>query len=203
MNNTQQVTTIDLLRHGSCEGGLIFRGHTDSALNEQGWRQMQQAITHAPSWDNIISSPLQRCKAFAESLSENVTLKSHLQEISFGDWDGQLTETVQQLIPHAAEAFWQNPENNTPPNGEALVDFQQRVVPAWQKITQQHRGQHSLVITHGGVIRIILAQVLQMPLQAIPFISIPHGCLSQIKIYHQDGTNDWPQLIFHQPLNTA
>ena len=210
--NKQEVTTIDLLRHGECEGGLIFRGHTDSPLNEKGWQQMQQAVANHPQrrdlhphpansrWQNIISSPLQRCKGFAETLSEDVFVNSQLQEISFGDWDGQLTDAIQQQNPKAVEAFWQNPADNTPPNGESLEDFHHRVTQAWQTITLQHKGKHSLIVTHGGVIRIILAHVLQMPLRPLSYLSVPHGCLTQIKIFHQAGRDDWPQLTFHQPL---
>ena len=205
---TACVTTIDLLRHGECEGGLIFRGHTDSPLSDLGWQQMQQAIAAYPQqathWQQIISSPLQRCSAFAQQLSQShnaaLLLKPGLQEISFGDWDGCLTEQVQQQQPTAVSNFWQNPAEHTPPNGEPLTDFQQRVVHSWQQLVEQYRGQHSLVVSHGGVIRIILAHILQMPLRPLSYLSVPHACLTQIKIFHQAGSPDWPQLIFHQPL---
>lgn len=208
------VTTIDLLRHGECEGGLIFRGHTDSALNKKGWQQMQQAIAKHPQqrnhhphppkdrWQTIISSPLQRCKAFAETLSDSVVIEPQLQEISFGDWDGYLTENIHQQSPQAVEKFWLEPAVNTPPNGETLHAFQQRIIKSWEGITQQQHGQHSLLVSHGGVIRIILAHILQMPLRPLSYLSVPHGCLTQIKIFHQAGSPDWPQLIFHQPLTT-
>ena len=214
MNNTQTVTTIDLLRHGECEGGLIFRGHTDSPLNETGWQQMQQAIKQHPQqrelhphpakdrWQTVISSPLLRCKAFAETMSGQVLLEPQLREISFGDWDGQLTEQVHQTAPEAVEAFWQNPAENTPPNGESLLAFQQRVAAAWHSITEQYKGKNILLVTHGGGIRLILAHVLQMPLRPVSYLSVPHGCLTQIKIFHQPQAQDWPQLIFHQPLNS-
>ena len=173
---------------------------------------MQQAIhkhpqqryphPHPPAqrWQTVISSPLLRCKAFAETLSDQVVIASQFREISFGDWDGQLTEAVHQQTPQAVEAFWQNPADNTPPNGERLMDFQHRITDAWQTLIQQHQGKNILLVTHGGVIRLILAHVLQMPLRPVSFLSVPHGCLTQLKIFHREGHNDWPQLIFHQPL---
>ena len=202
-------TTIDLLRHGACEGGLIFRGSTDSPLTTAGRKQMHRAITERPDqtnkWQNIISSPLLRCHTFAQSLGNAyrcpVDIEPALQEIHFGDWEGQLTEKVQQQYPKDVSDFWQNPVTNTPPNGETLSDFHDRVISAWDSITQQHKGQHSLIITHGGVIRIILAHLLQMPLRPLSFLSVPNACLSQIKIFHQEGSSDWPQLIYHQPLS--
>ncbi len=56
------TTTIDLLRHGACEGGEIFRGSSDVALSEQGWQQMRAAIADETApWQAVVSSSLQRC----------------------------------------------------------------------------------------------------------------------------------------------
>lgn len=206
-----QTTTIDLLRHGACEGGDIFRGSTDSSLSEIGQQQMLQALKNYPSnspdsspaWQQLICSPLQRCQTVAKQLAEqqkcNLHIEPALQEIHFGDWEGQLTDEVYQQSPEAVSAFWKNPVANTPPNGEPLVEFQQRIQNAWQQLLKQYRGQHCLVITHGGVIRLILAELLQMPLRPVSYISVPHACLTQIKIFHQPGDKDWPQLMFHRP----
>lgn len=206
-----QTTTIDLLRHGACEGGDIFRGSTDSPLSKIGQQQMLQALKNHPSnhsdgshpWQHIICSPLKRCLAVATQLAEkqrsNLHIEPALQEIHFGDWEGQLTDEVYQQSPEAVSAFWKNPVEHTPPNGESLIEFQQRIHSAWQQLLEQYRGQHSLVITHGGVIRLILAELLQMPLRPVSYISVPHACLTQIKIFHQPGDNDWPQLMFHRP----
>lgn len=206
---SQQITTIDLLRHGACEGGQIFRGSTNSALTELGRKQMHRAITERPDqtnkWQHIICSPLQRCESFAQSLGQAyhcpVHTETSLKEIYFGDWEGLLTDDVQQVSPDTVEAFWQDPVHNTPPNGESLTDFRDRVASIWLEMLKQYKGQHSLVVTHGGVIRVLLAQVLQMPLRPLSFLSVPHACLSQIKIFHREGSPDWPQLIYHQPLH--
>mgnify|MGYP001119348590 FL=1 len=65
---------IDLLRHGACSDGDIYRGRTDSALSARGWEQMQSvmAVAEQAQWQSLYSSPLQRCllpaKQFAERL---------------------------------------------------------------------------------------------------------------------------------------
>ncbi|MBU3069684.1 histidine phosphatase family protein [Aestuariicella sp. G3-2] len=221
----QSVTTLDFLRHGECQDKMedghknfdsqaIFRGRTDSPLNECGWHQMNQAVQHwhAPltevnhNWDKIISSPLKRCRIFSEQLAEFLKLPSEindaLREIDFGDWDGRLIESIERDFPDELARFWSNPAEQTPPNGEPLHDFNQRVVSAFESLIQSETNQHCLIICHGGVIRSILGHCLKIPLDSLSRLSVPHACMTQIQIYHKPGYDDWIQLTRHQPLPT-
>lgn len=222
----QSVTTLDFLRHGECQdqvknGGknvdshAIFRGHTDSPLNECGWHQMNQAVQHwhepldelNHSWDKVISSPLKRCRIFAEQLAEYLKLpfvsEDVLREIDFGDWDGRLVSDIEQEFPDQLSRFWSNPAEQTPPNGEPLCDFNHRVIDAFKQLVKSETNRHCLIVCHGGVIRSILGHCLNMPLDSLPRLSVPHACMTQIKIYHKPGCDDWIQLTRHQPLPTA
>ena len=60
---------LDLLRHGETESGGGFRGSLDDALTARGWAQMRTAV-EGGRWDLLVSSPLQRCRAFAEELAQ-------------------------------------------------------------------------------------------------------------------------------------
>ena len=58
-----EETLIDLLRHGEPEGGRAYRGHSiDDPLSETGWQQMWAAVGYHKPWEQIVSSPLQRCQ---------------------------------------------------------------------------------------------------------------------------------------------
>jgi len=208
MSQTNSITTIDLLRHGECQDGRIFRGRTDSALSRLGEQQMIIALDklrayhdgQSQPWQTIISSPLQRCASIAARLSTKQhppTLEPAFQEIDFGDWDGQLTDEVFAEQPQQLEAFWQDSSRNTPPNGESLQDFDKRVTRAWKQLLQDQQGKSVLLICHGGVVRMLLAKLLSMALPALPNIYVPYGCISRIQIHHQPGSPDWPQLVFH------
>ena len=63
---TSKVTTVDVLRHGQCQGGQIFRGSTDVLLTDLGWQQMEQALENYQGWEAVVASPLRRCQLFAE-----------------------------------------------------------------------------------------------------------------------------------------
>ncbi len=199
---TVKTTTIDLLRHGQCEGGEIFRGSTDVPLTDKGWQQMQQAVHESSPWQRVVSSSLRRCRLFAEQLAEEKTLavESHdaLREIHFGDWEGQLQETVQREQGEQLRAFWQDPLSNTPPNGEPLVDFHRRVSHCFNSLLQQYQGEHLLLVSHGAVIRVLICELLNMPLDSIASISVPYACLTRFRVYHLDKKPDWAQLCFHR-----
>src|SRR5262245_4016861 len=94
------VPTVDLLRHGACQGGYIYRGRTDVELSPEGWRQMEQALDTSGGWQRVVTSPLLRCRIFAQHCAEQLRLPlaviPELQEINFGTWEGQLVNDVRQ-----------------------------------------------------------------------------------------------------------
>lgn len=205
MTDNVLVTTLDILRHGECTDGDVFRGRTDSSLSQLGLEQMQQAAQINKSlWDTIISSPLQRCLQFSQSLSQKLQkpliTESNFQEMSFGDWDGLTTKQVETYDGEKLAAYWLDRENNTPPNGELLKEFHQRIQFALTSLLEKQRGQQLLLVTHGGVVRSLMAHCLQIPLKSMAHIDVPYGCRTQIKIYHSPNHPDWMQLMHHQPL---
>ncbi len=187
----EAMTMVDLMRHGEPLGGMLLRGSTDHALTETGWRQMRQAVEGRDGWARIVSSPLKRCQQFAQELSQSraLPLRVHegFSEIHFGAWEGRSMEDVHDTEPERLAAFWADPMNNTPPQGEPLTDFRRRVLAAWSELLQDYRGEHVLVTAHGGVNRVILAEVLGMPLQNLFRIDVPYACLTRIIVDHVHG----------------
>jgi alpha-ribazole phosphatase len=161
--NESNVTQFDLLRHGQIDGPPALYGRTDVALNRDGWEQMYRQTNHLQSLDNIISSPLRRCHDFAKELASDhqleLQIESGIQECDFGEWDGIKFDDHSQQWP-LMTSFWQDPDHNTPPQGESLETFHNRVVTSWQSLCKQHHGQNNLLVCHGGVIRQILAHIL-------------------------------------------
>lgn len=176
---------IDLLRHGEAEGGSRFRGRADDMLTRHGWAQLQAAVAEAPPWGHIISSPAKRCALFARNLAEahNIpyTQEACLWEMDFGDWEGLTAAEIAATDAGRLSAFWRDPPNHPPPGGESFQRFQRRVLDGWNRITG-HPARHLLLITHGGPIRLILAEVLGMPVQNLMRLEVPHASLSRLRI---------------------
>lgn len=195
-------TTIDLLRHGACEGGEIFRGSTDVPLTEQGWQQMHTALSTHTGWDCVVASSLQRCKNFATQFAEknNLPLQvdTRFREIHFGEWEGQKIADIERDHGTSLWKFWNDPECFTPPNGEPMQDFRTRIIGAANAILQEHQGKHILLITHGAVIRMLLCEWLQMPLTAFSNIAVPYAGMSRMRLYQRGDEKPWPQFVFHR-----
>ncbi len=196
-------TVIDLLRHGEVQGGACFRGSQDDCLTEHGWRQMQQQ-TQSLHWQAIISSPLKRCRLFAEHLSQQqhipLILDKNLREIHFGDWEGK---TACQLREDQILRFYQDPTQNTPPAGEPFNGFQQRVMQSWRELLETHRGQHILLVTHAGVIRLLFSMIFKLPYSQCFQFDIATAHLSRFHVFQTDQEDDFIQLIFYRPANTT
>lgn len=201
MYTSECVTTIDLLRHGVTQGDDIFRGSIDVPLSVDGWEQMKNSVEPYQQWKFLVSSPLKRCSEFASTLSDQLSIKlqleSHFKEISFGQWEGQKPQTVWEATPEAMRAFWQDADQFPPPEGERLSHFSSRVITGLNKVIHDFRGQHGLIVCHGGVIRMLVAHVLSTPLQAAMRIQVPYACVTRLHVYHHPSEVDVMSLDFH------
>jgi alpha-ribazole phosphatase len=194
------ITTIDILRHGACDDGEILRGRTDSPLSPLGQQQMYRALNNLSGWQRIVSSPFSRCCAFAEEFSERLQIPLNIQpdwrEVDFGVWDGRLLADIQRDDPDTLDRYYREPGSVTPEGGEPLPLASERVAKAWRHLLADCRGEHLLLISHGGAIRLLLAALQGAPLSASHFFDIPYGSLTRLKIYHgEDG--DFVRLVFH------
>lgn len=188
---------LDLIRHGEPEGGRRFRGSgVDDPLSEAGWRQMETSIARlialehdarAP-WDRILSSPLTRCRAFAEELAAChdilLVVDDRLREIGFGDWEGREADEVRCSDAEAWAAFFGDPVNNRPTGAEGLAAFRARVEAALDGLPQADKP--TLVVAHAGVLRAAVARVLKMPDETMYRIAVPYA--GMVRIGEKAGT---------------
>lgn len=177
---------LDMLRHGETELGGGMRGSLDDALTDTGWAQMRAAVAESGPWDRIVSSPLQRCARFAEELAERLklplSLEPGVQELHFGDWEGRSAAQLMETDEQGLGLFWNDPYGFTPPNGERVIDFSTRVLAAVEKLHQAHRGERVLLISHGGVMRLLLAQARGLPREQLLQVTVGHGALFTITV---------------------
>ncbi|WP_353233182.1 histidine phosphatase family protein [Pseudomonas helleri] len=178
--------TLDLLRHGETELGGGLRGSLDDALTPVGWEQMRAAVQGQGPWDRIVSSPLQRCALFAQELAGQlalpVTFDKDLQELHFGEWEGQSAAALMQTDEQALGLFWANPYSFTPPQGEPVLEFSQRVLAAVTRLQQAHAGERVLVVCHGGVMKLLLAQARGLPREQLLNIQVVNGALFELQV---------------------
>ncbi|WP_423205177.1 alpha-ribazole phosphatase family protein [Pseudomonas kribbensis] len=182
---------LDLLRHGETELGGGLRGSLDDALTEKGWAQMREAVIGQGPWDRLVSSPLQRCARFAEELGAqrdlSVSLDKDLQELHFGGWEGQSAAALMETDAEALGLFWADPYAFTPPQGEPVTEFSARVLAAVMRLHAAHAGERVLLVSHGGVMRLLLARARGLPREQLLNVEVAHGALFSL-IVEADGS---------------
>lgn len=189
---------FSFIRHGRVKGPAALYGKTDIEMNTHA----QQELLHGLEYlhrenpiDYIISSPLKRCFSAAEEFSKHhllsLEINDGLQECDFGDWDGV---DFNLLKDHWAplEAFWQSPLSACPPNGEDLNAFGNRVRDAWHSMQAQQICDHTLILCHGGTIRVIIADVLKIPLKSTLFQQLHIDYCSSTRIDISDHSEAKP-----------
>ncbi|WP_223504488.1 alpha-ribazole phosphatase family protein [Pseudomonas sp. GL-RE-29] len=177
---------LDLLRHGETELGGGLRGSLDDALTDIGWQQMRAAVVEQGPWDRLVSSPLQRCARFADELAEKlglpVELDKDLQELHFGAWEGQSAAKLMETDAEALGLFWADPYSFTPPQGEPVAAFSARVLAAVARLQAAYAGERVLLISHGGVMRLLLAQARGLPREQLLNVEVGHGALFSLSV---------------------
>lgn len=150
---------LHLIRHprpaieaGICYGRLDISAEIDAA-----------AIAHLratlPADLPLWSSPLQRCRRLAEALHRQPRFDERLVEMNFGDWEGR----PWQALPRAELDAWAgNVANFVPPGGESVAAVQARSLA----FVAQLRVPEAVLVTHAGVIRVLLAHFHGRPIEA-------------------------------------
>lgn len=177
---SEEGIRIDLLRHGETVGGTRFRGSLDDPLTEEGFRQMEGAVAKGGPWDTIVTSPLSRCAAFAQSLAQRLSIPlqvdERLKEIHFGDWEGLTYAEVMATAPLALSRFMADPLRHPPPGAEPVDAFRGRILAALQDHLESiNLGRRLLFVTHGGVIRVLLCHARNWPLSRLFEFDVPHA----------------------------
>ncbi len=181
---------IDLVRHGPVAGPAALYGWTDVALHQSAAACLEWLNHH--TYQQVLSSPLQRCRrsaaAQAQRLQLRLVIEPDFKEMNFGRWDGVPFDEQSPCWP-AQQNFWQQPFAVTPPEGESLTDFQQRLLRAFERHSQYQSGQ-ALWLLHAGVIRLLLAFLLNINLEQsrwLQQLSIGYGSVSRISRYNEQS----------------
>lgn len=108
----------------------------------------------APGFSRVISSPLKRCHRLAIDLECGpVTRDPRIQELSFGQWEGQLWSE----IPREISEYWTDDViHRSPPGGESFVNLVERVATVIRDPELWQDSESVLLVTHAGVIRALI-----------------------------------------------
>lgn len=172
--------TLLLIRHGETALNVArVLQPADTPLSERGIQQAEALARRLASMNLavILSSDLPRAlrtaQAIAAATGARIETSALLQERSFGDWRGQ---------PYDGMAVNPLTMLEAPPGGESAAAFAQRVAEAFAHMVQLRaavRGNLA-VVTHGLVIRAMLAAHVRLPDGATGALHLGNTSLSII-----------------------
>src|SRR5262249_5636844 len=137
----------------------------------------------------IYSSPRKRALESAAIAGEILGLKpqivEELSEIDFGDFEGRPYQEIERLYPEEYRMWMEQPTKMTFPGGESFADLARRVLKFMSALPGKHAKQTVLIVAHGGVNRIILANALGLSSEMIFRIDQEYAGLSLIDYFSQ------------------
>ena len=168
---------ITLLRHGQTSQPGLYHGHNDVSLSATGRAQMRAALQYLPSCiSQVIGSPLQRCaevaKDYASTQSLPLVLNRAWMELDFGTWTGRSADDILRTEAKSLTDFWRDPIQHAPPGGETLHHAAARVQSAWGALPPEG---NLLVVSHGGVMRLLFCLLLDLPLTQLWRVDIHYA----------------------------
>ena len=147
-----------------------WRAHVDEALAK---------IVDIASRDvSVYSSPLLRCMMLAERFAATVKVDHRLREFDFGQWE---LKPWDEIPRQEIEAWLADIAHYAPPGGENLSSVFARSADWIDEIVRREEG-NVVVITHGGVIRCLLAKVMGLPLAHAVRLEIDYASVSEVHI---------------------
>ena len=156
--------------------GMIY-GRTDVALADTFEEEKKILFSKLPKeLDAVYTSPSTRCTKLASCFLKEYNIDERLYEFNFGRWEGKTWDTVD---PQELELWMQDFVNVCSPEGESMLQMQERVMSFWKGLTQQPY-QKAAVVTHGGVIRLILASVRSIPLASAFDTPVNYGNIALV-----------------------
>lgn len=160
------MTGLLFIRHAETDMAGTFCGHSDPPINARGEKQVAHMVSslRPKAFDEIYSSDLRRAIETATSLSQacaaSVTVTGSLREIHFGDWEGLTWKEIESRDAKYARQWIEAYPALPAPNGESFASFETRVLREVDHLLSLTNTKRIAVVTHGGVMRVVLRTLL-------------------------------------------
>ena len=189
------MATVVLARHGRTTAnasGVLAGRAKGVGLDEHGLAQAAAAgerLAGVPV-AAVVTSPLERCRRTARAITQALpgqvrpTSERGLLECDYGEWTGRELKTL------AKEPMWAtvqaHPSAAAFPGGESMATMAARAVEAVRRWDARVEAEHGpdavwVAVSHGDVIKAVLADALGMHLDAFQRIVVDPGSLSVVR----------------------
>ncbi len=185
----ERTTSLLFLRHAEVENAYhrVFGGRIDMDLSALGQRQavaLAEYVTRRFRVEALYSSPMKRVRMTTGPLVQKLGLEpvllDGLREVDFGVWTGLRWEQIFERFGVTAFDWLDQLERGGIPDAEPEEIFRSRVDQCLRRIFQEQSGGTVAIACHGGVIRMALAVLLDLPLHKMTHLEIEYASLTWI-----------------------
>lgn len=186
----EPTTRLLFLRHAEVENAYhrVFGGRIDMAISPLGHDQakaLSDYVTRKFPVDVLFASPMKRVQLTIAPLLARLpgiqpVIADGLREVDFGAWTGLRWEEIRTRFGVTAFDWLDHLERGTMPEAEPEELFRGRVEKVLNRILAEHAGKTVAVACHGGVIRMALAVLLELPLHKMTHLEIDYASLTWV-----------------------
>ena len=189
------MTTVLLIRHGRTSAntaGILAGRSSGVELDSVGHTQVADLSTRLAGVPlrSVVTSPLRRCRqttaalVAARSPACPVHTEQGLVECGYGDWTGKALKDLSK------EKLWATVQTQPSavrfPNGESMTEMSARAVGSVRGWDARMEGEHGpdavwAAVSHGDVIKAVLADALGMHLDAFQRILVDPASVSIVR----------------------
>jgi len=145
--------------YGSLDVGLSARGRSQCAALADGLASEHVALVVSSSRIRA----LETARAIAERHGLDVRADPALQELDFGELEGRTYDEIAASLPDLYAEWMTSPTRVRFPGGECYADLARRARRAVEALRGELSGRTVVVVTHGGIVRSVLADALGIP----------------------------------------
>jgi alpha-ribazole phosphatase len=179
-----------LVRHGQTTWNEThrFQGWQDIELTNVGVNQAHKISTYFNDihYHHLYSSDLVRALKTAQIIQTKhecpMTITKGLRELDVGEWEGLTWDEVTEKLDDENIANMDDLWKTARTGGESLFQFQERVIQAFKTIVNKSANQDIVIVTHGGVIRVLICHILEIEMSEINYSKIDNGSITILEI---------------------
>ncbi len=187
---------ITLLRHTDIDERYhrCYNGHIDIALSKRGHTQAKEIAKHLDmqSFDGVFCSDLKRAKQtlYYSKHYDNAVFTQKLREKSWGKHEGL---SFDEIIAQGEIKYLEFIQWVVALDGEAYEEYINRVRSFFLEYLPSLEKENVLVVTHAGVIRVLMFLVKEISLEKAFCINVPY---SSCVLYDSD-TKEFSEVKFY------
>ena len=185
------MTKFYWVRHGPTHAKAAV-GWLDLPADLSDTATLSRLDDYLPDDALVVSSDLVRASATADAIAGSRDRLAHrqaLREMNYGDWDGLPFKDVAKTHPDLSRAFWEEPGDVAPPNGESWNGLHRRISSEIAELTNLAAGRSIVVVAHFGVILTAIQHAAKLAPKSAFAFKIDN--LSVTEIDHIPSSQSW------------